>query len=67
MHRPFSLRGECRHDQRAATRPGHRPARLSARFVPTIVPCIGVVMAAFADCKHGLHDMIAGTLVVATR
>jgi len=24
-------------------------------------------MAAFADRKHGLHDMIAGTLVVITR
>jgi len=67
MHRPFSLRGECRHDQCAATRPGHQPARLSARFIPTIIPCIGGVMAAFADRKHGLHDMIAGTLVVITR
>jgi len=54
-------------DQCAATRPGHQPARLSARFIPTIIPCIGGVMAAFADRKHGLHDMIAGTLVVITR
>jgi uncharacterized RDD family membrane protein YckC len=29
--------------------------------------CIGFIMIAFTDRKRGLHDMIAGTLVIKTR
>ena len=29
--------------------------------------CIGFIMVAFTDRKRGLHDMIAGTLVIKTR
>lgn len=41
--------------------------RFFAKFVSTIILCIGFLMVAFTDRKRGLHDMIAGTLVVTAR
>lgn len=49
---------------------GHRlsflraTGRFFAKFVSTIILCIGFLMIAFTDRKRGLHDMIAGTLVI---
>jgi uncharacterized RDD family membrane protein YckC len=41
--------------------------RFFAKFVSAIILCIGFLMVAFTDRKRGLHDMIAGTLVVKVR
>lgn len=41
--------------------------RFFAKFISTIFLCIGFIMVAFTDRKRGLHDMIAGTLVVTAR
>lgn len=41
--------------------------RFFAKFVSAIILGIGFVMAAFTDKKRGLHDMIAGTLVIRSR
>lgn len=41
--------------------------RYFAKIVSAIILCIGFIMIAFTDRKRGLHDMIAGTLVVKTR
>ena len=41
--------------------------RYAAKFISAIVLCIGFIMVAFTDRKRGLHDMIAGTLVVKSR
>jgi uncharacterized RDD family membrane protein YckC len=38
--------------------------RFFAKFVSAIILLIGFLMVAFTDRKRGLHDMIAGTLVV---
>ncbi len=38
--------------------------RYFAKFVSAIVLMIGFIMVAFTDRKRGLHDMMAGTLVV---
>jgi uncharacterized RDD family membrane protein YckC len=38
--------------------------RFFAKFVSTIILLIGFLMVAFTDRKRGLHDMIAGTLVI---
>ncbi|HZP98818.1 MAG TPA: RDD family protein [Reyranella sp.] len=38
--------------------------RYFAKFISAIILCIGFIMVAFTDRKRGLHDMIAGTLVV---
>ena len=38
--------------------------RFFAKFISTIILCIGFLMIAFTDRKRGLHDMIAGTLVI---
>jgi uncharacterized RDD family membrane protein YckC len=41
--------------------------RYFAKFISAIILFIGFIMVAFTDRKRGLHDMIAGTLVVKTR
>jgi uncharacterized RDD family membrane protein YckC len=41
--------------------------RYFAKFISTLIFCIGFIMIAFTDRKRGLHDMIAGTLVIKTR
>ncbi len=41
--------------------------RYFAKIVSAIILCIGFIMIAFTDRKRGLHDMIAGTLVIKTR
>ncbi|HEY6980404.1 RDD family protein [Reyranella sp.] len=41
--------------------------RFFAKFVSTIILMIGYLMVAFTDRKRGLHDMIAGTLVIKNR
>lgn len=38
--------------------------RFFAKFISTIILFIGFLMVAFTDRKRGLHDMIAGTLVI---
>jgi uncharacterized RDD family membrane protein YckC len=34
------------------------------KIISSLILCIGYIMAGFTDKKQGLHDMIAGTLVV---
>jgi uncharacterized RDD family membrane protein YckC len=41
--------------------------RYFAKFISTLIFCIGFIMIAFTDRKRGLHDIIAGTLVIKTR
>jgi uncharacterized RDD family membrane protein YckC len=41
--------------------------RFFAKFVSTIILMIGYLMVAFTERKRGLHDMIAGTLVIKNR
>ncbi len=41
--------------------------RFFAKFISAIILCIGFLMVAFTDRKRGLHDMIAGTLVIKAR
>lgn len=41
--------------------------RYFAKFVSAIILFIGFIMVAFTERKRGLHDMIAGTLVVKVR
>ncbi|TMJ22120.1 MAG: RDD family protein [Alphaproteobacteria bacterium] len=41
--------------------------RFFAKFISTIILFIGYLMVAFTERKRGLHDIIAGTLVVKTR
>jgi uncharacterized RDD family membrane protein YckC len=41
--------------------------RYFSKFVSAIIVGIGFLMVAFTDRKRGLHDMMAGTLVVKTR
>ena len=38
--------------------------RYFAKLLSALILCIGFLMIAFTDRKRGLHDMIAGTLVV---
>ena len=45
----------------------HATGRFFAKFISTIILCIGFIMVAFTDRKRGLHDIIASTLVVKTR
>ena len=45
----------------------HATGRYLAKFVSAIILGIGFLMIAFTDRKRGLHDMIAGTLVVKVR
>ena len=41
--------------------------RYFAKILSALIFCIGFIMIAFTDRKRGLHDMIAGTLVIKTR
>jgi uncharacterized RDD family membrane protein YckC len=41
--------------------------RYFAKIISAIILCIGFIMIGFTDRKRGLHDMIAGTLVIKTR
>jgi len=41
--------------------------RFFAKFISAVILMIGFLMVAFDDRKRGLHDIIAGTLVVKTR
>lgn len=41
--------------------------RFLAKFVSGIILLIGYLMVAFTERKRGLHDMMAGTLVIKTR
>ena len=41
--------------------------RFFAKFISALILCIGFIMVAFTDRKRGLHDIIAGTLVVKGR
>ena len=43
---------------------GHATGRYLAKFISAIILCIGFIMVAFTDRKRGLHDIIAGTLVI---
>jgi uncharacterized RDD family membrane protein YckC len=38
--------------------------RYFAKFISALILGIGFLMVAFTERKRGLHDMIAGTLVV---
>lgn len=41
--------------------------RYFAKILSALILCIGFLMIAFTDRKRGLHDMIAGTLVIKVR
>jgi uncharacterized RDD family membrane protein YckC len=41
--------------------------RFFAKYISTLILFIGFLMVAFTDRKRGLHDLIAGTLVVKSR
>jgi uncharacterized RDD family membrane protein YckC len=41
--------------------------RYFAKFISAIILGIGFLMVGWTDRKRGLHDMIAGTLVIKTR
>jgi uncharacterized RDD family membrane protein YckC len=41
--------------------------RYFAKIISALILCIGFIMIGFTDRKRGLHDMIAGTLVIKTR
>ena len=41
--------------------------RYFAKILSFLILCIGFIMVAFTDKKRGLHDIIAGTLVIKTR
>jgi uncharacterized RDD family membrane protein YckC len=41
--------------------------RYFAKFISAIILFIGFIMIAFTDKKRGLHDIIAGTLVIKVR
>jgi uncharacterized RDD family membrane protein YckC len=41
--------------------------RYFAKTISGLILFIGFIMVAFTEKKQGLHDMIAGTLVVRTR
>jgi uncharacterized RDD family membrane protein YckC len=41
--------------------------RYFAKIISAIILCIGFIMIGFTDRKRGLHDMIAGTLVIKNR
>jgi uncharacterized RDD family membrane protein YckC len=45
----------------------HATGRYFAKFISAIILGLGFLMIAFSDRKRGLHDMIAGTLVVKVR
>lgn len=41
-------------------------ARYFSKFLSAIILMVGFIMVAFTSRKQGLHDMIAGTLVIKT-
>ena len=41
--------------------------RFFAKFISALILMIGYLMVAFTDRKRGLHDIMAGTLVVKIR
>ncbi len=41
--------------------------RLLGYMLSSLIFCIGYLMVAFTDRKRGLHDMIAGTVVIYDR
>ena len=43
---------------------GGAVARLVGYMLSSMILCIGYLMVAFTDRKRGLHDMVAGTIVV---
>ena len=43
---------------------GRATGRHFAKFISSFILCIGYIMVAFTEKKRGLHDMIAGTLVI---
>jgi uncharacterized RDD family membrane protein YckC len=43
---------------------GKATGRYFAKIISAIILLIGFIMVAFTEKKQGLHDMIAGTLVV---
>ena len=45
----------------------HATGRYFAKFISAIIFGIGFLMVGWTDRKRGLHDMIAGTLVVKIR
>ena len=46
---------------------GTAVVRLIGYFLSSLILCIGYLMVAFTDRKRGLHDMVAGTVVVKER
>jgi uncharacterized RDD family membrane protein YckC len=44
---------------------GRATGRFFSKILSGIIIYIGFIMVAFTDKKQGLHDMIAGTLVIA--
>ena len=42
----------------------HAAGRHLAKIISSVTLCIGYIMVAFTEKNQGLHDMIAGTLVV---
>lgn len=46
---------------------GKATGRYFAKIISALILLIGFIMVAFTEKKQGLHDMIAGTLVVKTR
>ena len=43
---------------------GRATGRFLGKIISSLIACIGFLMIAFTERKQGLHDMIAGTLVV---
>lgn len=41
--------------------------RFFGKFLSSMLLCIGYIMVGFTEKKQGLHDMIAGTLVVSSK
>ncbi len=46
---------------------GRANARFWSKIISGMILGIGFLMAAFTEKKQGLHDMIAGTLVIKKR
>ena|GEM_PF-292312 len=43
---------------------GHATGRYIGKFISSILLCVGYLMVAFTEKKQGLHDIMAGTLVL---
>jgi len=46
---------------------GRATGRFFAKFLSMLILYVGYLMAAFTEKKQGLHDVLAGTLVVRRR